>query len=470
VRYFWKSIILFIILLLTIAGCATHGLNYVPTDRRAFARGTIITVGQFENRLGFSDPRQIRFNVYLDQPAQKAVRDAVISELQKAGFQIGESDIVVSGVIHTLCTSAFDATDISFRVEKLPKENILYEKRIRSRFMAADGISDAEGQMVSLRDCIAQFVDDQDARIAMGVLQDKDQEIQYAEAYQQPSKKQEEEEQPETTLVPKGPELMEITSQRWAVIIGISNYKDSRIPSLHYADADAVSFYEWIVSPSGGRIPPSRVKLLINENATVTDIKDALYNWLSQPLEEDVIVIYFAGHGSPQSPDNPENLFLLPYDTDYQNLATTAFPMWDIETALHRFIKARRVIVIADACHSGGVGERFDIARRADRGLKLNPISSALQNLSIVGEGICVISASDDKQFSQEGQQWGEGHGVFTFFLLKGLKGEADYSRDGRVTLGELIPYLSEKVRRATMSAQCPTVAGKFDPALTVGK
>lgn len=468
-RRLWKTIMILVIVILTIAGCATHGLNYVPTDRRAFARGTILSVGQFENRLGFSDPRQIRFNVYLDQPVQKAVRDAVISELQKAGFRIGESDTVLSGVIHTLCTGAFNATEITFRIKKLPNENILYEKRIRSRFMAADGIGDAEGQMVSLRDCIAQFVDDQDARIAMGVLQDKDQEIQYAEADLLPSKKQEEE-QPEKILMERDLERMEITSQRWAVIIGISHYMDSRIPSLHYADADAVSFYEWTVSPSGGRIPPSRVKLLINEDATVTDIKDALFNWLSQPLEEDVIIIYFAGHGSPQSPENPENLFLLPYDTDYQNIATTAFPMWDIETALHRFIKARRVIVIADACHSGGVGERFDIARRAERGLEVNPISSALQNLSVVGEGICVISASDDKQFSQEGQQWGGGHGVFTFFLLKGLKGEADYSEDGNVTLGELIPYLSEKVRRATMSAQCPTVAGKFDPALKVGK
>jgi len=111
----------------------------------------------------------------------------------------------------------------------------------------------------------------------------------------------------------------------------------------------------------------------------------------------------------------------------------------------------------------------YDIARRADRGLKVNPISSGLQNLSKVGDGVCVISASDEKQFSQEGRNWG-GHGVFTFFLMKGLKGEADYNKDKTVTLGELIPYLSEQVRRATKNAQSPTVAGKFDPALSVGK
>jgi uncharacterized caspase-like protein len=90
--------------------------------------------------------------------------------------------------------------------------------------------------------------------------------------------------------------------------------------------------------------------------------------------------------------------------------------------------------------------------------------------LSKGGSGVCIISASDDKQLSQEGKQWGGGHGVFTYFLLKGLKGEADYNKRGKVTLGELIPYLSENVRRATNSSQSPTVSGKFDPALTIGR
>ena len=181
-----------------------------------------------------------------------------------------------------------------------------------------------------------------------------------------------------------------------------------------------------------------------------------------------MVIIYFVGHGSPQSPDHPHNLYLLSYDTQYDNIAATGFPMWDIETALKRFIKANKVVVIADACHSGGVGQSFDIARRATRGITVNPISSGFQNLSQIGDGVCVISASDDKQFSQESKDWGGGHGVFTYFLLEGLKGNADYNKDRIVTLGELIPYLSEQVRRATRNAQSPTVAGKFDPALSI--
>jgi len=262
----------------------------------------------------------------------------------------------------------------------------------------------------------------------------------------------------------------EIAGDRWAVIIGISAYEDSRIPPLRYAVPDAKSFYDWLTSPSGGKYSPARVSLLLNRRATLKNIKDAMFVWLRQPIEEDVITIYYAGHGSPESPNFPDDLFLFAYDTRYDNIATTAFPMWDIESAIKRFIKAKKVVIIADACHAAGVGQSFDVARRAKRGIEVNPISTGLQNLSKVGDGICVISATDEKQFSQESKDWGGGHGVFTYFLLKGLKGKADYNNDTNVTLGELIPYLSEQVRRATKNAQSPTVAGKFDPALSIGR
>ena len=227
-----------------------------------------------------------------------------------------------------------------------------------------------------------------------------------------------------------------VTGNRFAVIIGISNYSDSRVPSLRYAASDARAFYTWIVSPDGGKYAPARVKLLLDEQATGRNIRGALFSWLKQAIEEDVVIIFFAGHGSSDSPDTNDNLFLLPYDTKYDNISATGFPMWDIETALKRFISAKKVVVIADACHAGGVGESFDIARRANRKLTISPVTSGLQDLSNVGDGVCVISAADDRQLSQENKKWGGGHGVFTYFLLNGLNGEADYNGDSDVTLG----------------------------------
>lgn len=269
---------------------------------------------------------------------------------------------------------------------------------------------------------------------------------------------------------PAANHLAHSSAQKWAVVIGVSRYQDSRIAGLRYASEDARAFYDLLVSQQAGGYAPARVKLLLDSEATVQGIRNALFNWLKQALEEDMVTIYFAGHGSPESPDSPNNLFLLPYDARYDDITTSGFPMWDIETALKRFIRAKKVVVIADACHSGGVGQSYDIARRGDRGVVVNPISASIQNLSQLGDGIVVISASDDKQLSQEGQKWGGGHGVFTYYLLKGLGGDADYNGDGHVTLGEIIPYLSEKVRRETGNAQSPTVAGKFDPALSIGQ
>lgn len=211
--------------------------------------------------------------------------------------------------------------------------------------------------------------------------------------------------------------------QHWAVIIGVSDYKDSRVPSLRYAEEDAKAFYRWITSPNGGRYAPANVRFLIGEDATVKNIRMALFQWLKQAIQEDTVTIFFAGHGSPESPDSTENLYLLPYDVEHDNIPSTAFPMWDIETALKRHIKAKRVIVVADACHSGGVGQSFDTARRAGRGLKVVPVNSGLRTLSTVSEGICVISASDDKQLSQEGEQWGGRPRCFHLFLPQGFGG-----------------------------------------------
>ena len=262
---------------------------------------------------------------------------------------------------------------------------------------------------------------------------------------------------------------MVTSGERFAVIIGISKYKDTRIPGLRYAAADAKAIYEWAVSPAGGRFAPANVQLIIDEQATNANIKTALFSWLKKAIKEDMVVIYFAGHGSPESPDDNKNLYLFPYDVDYDNIATTGFPMWDIETALQRFIKAQKVVIIADACHSGGIGESYEIARRSNRGIKIVSIQDGLEKLANIGDGICVLSAADINQLSQEGEQW-DGHGVFTYYLLRGLTGEADYSKDKQVTLGELIPFVSETVRRATKNAQCPTVTGKFDPAISLGR
>ena len=252
--------------------------------------------------------------------------------------------------------------------------------------------------------------------------------------------------------------------QQWAVVIGISEYQNPTIKNLSYADRDARDFADFLKSPAGGGFDPQRMKVLLNKDATLQNVKQALYNFLRQTIDKDLVVIYFAGHGSPE-PANPNNNYLLTYDTDPTSLETTAFPMWDVNTALTRYIPSKRVIVFSDACHSGGISS--DLATRGVSLTETNLINQYLSDLSKSKEGTIVFTASQAGEVSQELDKFG--HGVFTYFLLKGMKGEADINNDYTVTIGELMDYVEQNVERQTKGNQHPTRnQGNYDKDLTI--
>jgi hypothetical protein len=243
------------------------------------------------------------------------------------------------------------------------------------------------------------------------------------------------------------------TGRTFAVVIGISKYDQSGsgIPNLMYADRDAMSFLEFLRSPAGGGIRDDSVMLLLNENATTQNIRHALYTFLTEALPQDTVVIYIAGHGSPD-PNDRRNLYLLTADTKPDDMGGTAFPMWQLQDVFERILKARRVITIADTCHSFG----FTGARAEAGGtMGSNLINQYIAKYAGAGQR-AVITASDISEESQEDVQWGNGHGVFTYFLLKGLGGAADKNHDGVVTAGELFSYLKQVVPQATNGKQNP--------------
>ena len=87
--------------------------------------------------------------------------------------------------------------------------------------------------------------------------------------------------------------------QRYAVVVGISDYKDPKIPDLKYADADAQAFYDFITSPIGGNFNKENVLLLKNEQATLKNVKLAITNFLKKAIDTDFVVIFMACHGEP---------------------------------------------------------------------------------------------------------------------------------------------------------------------------
>lgn len=242
--------------------------------------------------------------------------------------------------------------------------------------------------------------------------------------------------------------------QRWAVIIGVGEYESPDIADLAFAPADARAIHDFVRSPEAGPFPPENVLLLTDRQATGRAMREALFVFLQQARWDDLVLIYFAGHGAPD-PHRPDNLYLLPNDADLNALAATGFPMWDVKTALRRQIEAERVIVIADACHAGGTREGLD-----------NPINGSFMNLFTPSRRL-TLSAADTHELSYESARWG-GHGAFTYFLLEALRGKGDADGDGIVTFSEAAAYVQQRVPGETGGRQNPQRTGLGDVPLSV--
>jgi len=247
-------------------------------------------------------------------------------------------------------------------------------------------------------------------------------------------------------------------ARKYAVVIGISKYKSPDIPDLSFANNDALEFYKFLQSKKGGGFRKENIILLLDENATTQKIREALFYFLKRPKIDDFIYIYFSGHGACEL-QNPNNMYLITYDTDLSKVSSTAFPMWDIQTSLERHIKTNSVIIIADACHSGGIGIEIENSKFK----KQNMINRHIMELSKTRPGRVSLTASESGELSYESESWGGGHGVFTYFLLKGLDGKADNNGDKFVSLGEVVEYTFENVIKATKNKQHPDIAGRFN-------
>jgi uncharacterized caspase-like protein len=246
--------------------------------------------------------------------------------------------------------------------------------------------------------------------------------------------------------------------KRWAVVIGVGQYQSPDIPDLEFARSDAQAVYDFLKSDAAG--PFDDVLFLADDKATGAAMREALFVFLQQADWNDLVVIYYAGHGAPD-PNRPDNLYLLPTDADVNALASTGFPMWDVKTALRRQIAAERVLVIADACHSAGTADGETVG-----GGGPNAIAGGFSELFTPSRRL-IMTAANTNEFSLEDSRWG-GHGVFTHFLLDGLEGKGDENGDGIVSFTELFDYVANNVRTATDGRQNPQRAGFGDIPLAV--
>ena len=244
----------------------------------------------------------------------------------------------------------------------------------------------------------------------------------------------------------KGPaEYVRAPGGRHALLIGVGNYPQEgsgAIAPLEFAARDAEALASLLSAQTG--FPGQQVTLLRDARASRQAILDALRSLGTKANEEDVVLLFFSGHGTTApGPDGRTHYYLIPHDARLNDLEATALRD-DVVEELVGQVRAKQVVVFLDACFSGRAGQ---VAR-----VKGVPAAAGTPGGSGIfveaAQGRVVISASRPDQPSVEDPA--TQHGVFTHFLLEALGGAGDLDRDGTITVLEVFQYLSGKVREYT--------------------
>ncbi len=227
-------------------------------------------------------------------------------------------------------------------------------------------------------------------------------------------------------------------ANNYALIIGISHYRDDSISNLSHTKADAQSFHDLLINPRRVGFPEENVKLLLDEDATRFAIEDAVCRWLrSHAKPSSKVVVFFAGHGSAEHDHSGEDesiTYMLPHDACANNLFASSISTGRFQKLLAS-VHSERLVTFLDACHSGA----FEV-----QGARRVAVKPACYSHLGKGKGRVLIAAAQANQFSFEDDVLG--HGIFTHHLMEALSGKADYDNDGRVTIQEVFKYLAEHV------------------------
>lgn len=219
----------------------------------------------------------------------------------------------------------------------------------------------------------------------------------------------------------------------YAVIVGVENYRD--LPRVDYATRDAKAVKNYLVKALGYR--EENIVMLLDDRVTRSQLEARLEKWLQKQVGEDEdaeVFVYYGGHGAPDH--NTSQSFLVPYDGDPSFLETTAYPVNRLYKVLGD-LPARRVVVVVDSCFSGS-GGRSVIAKGT------RPMLISVTDPVIASSNLIVLSAAAGNQISSAYMD--KRHGLFTYYFLKGIQGEADANKDSVVEVQELDAYLKSTV------------------------
>ena len=215
----------------------------------------------------------------------------------------------------------------------------------------------------------------------------------------------------------------------YAVLVGVSKYQ-KQADNLAYCHRDAIEMYALLKDHT----PSDRMILLTDEQAKYDNIVYHTKKLFQQAQQDDMVIFFFSGHGNSN--------FFKTYDKNL-NFSTLQ--------SIFKQTTANRKLIFANACFSGALRRPASPTTTTN----INPGKNVLLFLS---------SRSNQQSFEESVLR----NGIFTYFLIAGLKGEADANNDGIITARELFDFVNPKVRERTNDKQVPVIWGKFDEQMII--
>lgn len=229
-----------------------------------------------------------------------------------------------------------------------------------------------------------------------------------------------------------------------AIFVGINRHLNAEIPELNGARRDATALWALFTDTIQGL----EATLLVDDAATYVGVTDAILGVLSTAEHDDVIVISFAGHGSPDGS-------LVLYDTDVSDLSGTALAMARLADAFSA-TKARAVLCILDCCFSGKAPARVLENESTPR--------NALPYAGVYGEGRIILATCAANESAWE--QPGTGHGLLTYAAIEALTKAQGESVSFPDVAGEIIRHTRTEADRICVT-QTPVFLGSVQGGLS---
>jgi uncharacterized caspase-like protein len=244
----------------------------------------------------------------------------------------------------------------------------------------------------------------------------------------------------------------------WVFAVGVSHYRNSTI-DLQFADNDAQTLAATLADRGKGLFKEVKVNVLVNDQVTRQSILDGIKSFFAPAQSGDTGVIALMGHGVILNGVS----YFVPYPADGTNLATEGLPLSDFEAAVRGVnLKLQKLVLMLDTCHADAFSPRArglnapQPSNAGARGISLvNEVSDTLPDTFVLGSSEGDESSWEDASYRLPDEK--EGHGAFTYALLRGIDGDAP-AYNGVFYVEELSAYVSHETVEVTHGRQTPTL------------